>query len=84
MERPFDICKGDYFMKHDCRELLEYKKPTYGSLDEYEECINRKARVLADSAVGTGMTLKEFFLAMDTLGEVAEKAKEFMTEQVVL
>lgn len=71
-------------MKHDCRELLECKHFPTNSIDEYEDCINRKASVLVDSAVGTGMTLGDFFAAMNALNEVAEKAKELVTKQVVL
>lgn len=71
-------------MKHDCTELLECKHFPTSSIDEYEDCINRKAAILVDSAVGTGMTLGDFFVAMDTLNEVAEKAKELVAKQIIL
>ena len=74
---------GD-FMEHNCKELLEYKKPTYGSIDEYEECINRKAQALVDSAIGTGVTLGDFFAAIDDFVEVAKKAKELAAKQTRL
>ena len=72
------------FRKHDCIELLECKHFPTNSINEYEDCINRKAAVLVDSAVGTGMTLGDFFAAMNALNEVAEKAKELVTSQIIL
>ena len=32
-------------MKHDCIELLECKHFPTNSIDEYEDCINRKAAI---------------------------------------
>ena len=71
-------------MEHNCKELLEYKRLRTSTFEEYEDCLNRKAAVLVDSAVGTGMTLSDFFAAMDALPEVAEKAKELVTSQIIL
>lgn len=71
-------------MKHDCIELLECKHLPTNSIDEYEECINRKAAVLVDSAVGTGMTLEDFFAAMDDFVEVSIRAKKFAASRAIL
>ena len=71
-------------MEHNCKELLEYKKLRTSTFEEYEDCLNRKASVLVDSAVGTGMTLGDFFAAMDALPEVAEKAKKLAAKKTTL
>lgn len=71
-------------MKHDCRELLEYKRLASGSTTDYTDCLDRKAAVLVDSAVGTGLTLEDFFMAMDDLCEVAERAKKLAARQTKL
>lgn len=71
-------------MKHDCRELLEYKRPSSGSTTDYTDCLERKAAIFVDSAVGAGLTLEDFFAAMDDLCEVAERAKKLAARQTKL
>lgn len=47
----FVVYKGDDFMRHDCRELLEYKRLASDSIADYTDCLDRKAAVFVDSAV---------------------------------
>lgn len=71
-------------MDHSCKELLECKRAMTSSIDEYEDCLDRKAAVLVDSAAGTNITLGDFFAAMDELSEVAHKAKNLAASRTVL
>lgn len=71
-------------MKHDCRELFEYKRLASSSITDYTNCLDRKAAILVDSAIGAGLTLEDFFAAMDDLCEVAEMAKKLAARQTKL
>lgn len=70
-------------MNHDCKELFEYKN-ALKSYDAYKDCVARKASILVDSAIGTGMTLEQFFHAMDELTVVVEKAKKLAANRIVM